>query len=66
MRRRRARINRRVVLSEGALALAPGDRASRGSIVESLGCVVDDALTEIERLPGRHLYFLDDHLVVRP
>lgn len=23
---------------------------------------VDDALTEIERLPGRHLYFLDDHL----
>src|SRR5262249_52065231 len=23
---------------------------------------VDDALREIERLPGRHLYFLDDHL----
>ncbi len=23
---------------------------------------VDDALIEIERLPGRHLYFLDDHL----
>jgi radical SAM superfamily enzyme YgiQ (UPF0313 family) len=23
---------------------------------------VDEALTEIERLPGRHLYFLDDHL----
>ncbi len=23
---------------------------------------VDHALTEIERLPGRHLYFLDDHL----
>ncbi|XHR28298.1 MAG: B12-binding domain-containing radical SAM protein [Chthoniobacteraceae bacterium] len=23
---------------------------------------VDDALGEIERLPGRHLYFLDDHL----
>ncbi|HKC63096.1 MAG TPA: radical SAM protein, partial [Pyrinomonadaceae bacterium] len=23
---------------------------------------VDDALVEIERLPGRHLYFLDDHL----
>lgn len=23
---------------------------------------VDDALTEIDRLPGRHLYFLDDHL----
>jgi radical SAM superfamily enzyme YgiQ (UPF0313 family) len=23
---------------------------------------VDDALTEIARLPGRHLYFLDDHL----
>ncbi|MFN8450483.1 MAG: hypothetical protein U0521_18335 [Anaerolineae bacterium] len=22
---------------------------------------VDDALAEIERLPGRHLYFLDDH-----
>jgi radical SAM superfamily enzyme YgiQ (UPF0313 family) len=25
--------------------------------------VVDDALDEIERLPGRHLYFLDDHLL---
>lgn len=25
--------------------------------------VVDDALAEIERLPGRHLYFLDDHLL---
>lgn len=24
---------------------------------------VDDALTEINRLPGRHLYFLDDHLL---
>ena len=23
---------------------------------------VDDALTEIDRLPGRHLYFLDDHV----
>jgi len=23
---------------------------------------VDDALTEIDRLPGKHLYFLDDHL----
>ena len=23
---------------------------------------MDDALAEIERLPGRHLYFLDDHL----
>lgn len=24
---------------------------------------VDEALVEIERLPGRHLYFLDDHLL---
>jgi radical SAM superfamily enzyme YgiQ (UPF0313 family) len=24
---------------------------------------VEDALAEIERLPGRHLYFLDDHLL---
>lgn len=24
---------------------------------------VDDALSEIDRLPGRHLYFLDDHLL---
>jgi radical SAM superfamily enzyme YgiQ (UPF0313 family) len=24
--------------------------------------IVDDALAEIARLPGRHLYFLDDHL----
>ncbi|MBI4789670.1 MAG: radical SAM protein, partial [Chloroflexi bacterium] len=27
---------------------------------------VDDALSEIERLPGRHLYFLDDHLLGNP
>jgi radical SAM superfamily enzyme YgiQ (UPF0313 family) len=25
--------------------------------------VVDDALAEINRLPGKHLYFLDDHLL---
>ena len=25
--------------------------------------IVDDALSEISRLPGRHLYFLDDHLL---
>jgi radical SAM superfamily enzyme YgiQ (UPF0313 family) len=25
--------------------------------------LVDQALSEIERLPGRHLYFLDDHLL---
>jgi radical SAM superfamily enzyme YgiQ (UPF0313 family) len=27
---------------------------------------VDDALAEIARLPGRHLYFLDDHLLGNP
>ncbi|MGE5815480.1 MAG: B12-binding domain-containing radical SAM protein [Acidobacteriota bacterium] len=27
---------------------------------------VDDALAEISRLPGRHLYFLDDHLLGSP
>src|SRR6202165_1811388 len=27
---------------------------------------VDDALAEIDRLPGRHLYFLDDHLCGNP
>jgi radical SAM superfamily enzyme YgiQ (UPF0313 family) len=27
---------------------------------------VDEALAEIERLPGRHLYFLDDHLFGSP
>jgi radical SAM superfamily enzyme YgiQ (UPF0313 family) len=27
---------------------------------------VDDALSEISRLPGRHLYFLDDHLLGDP
>jgi radical SAM superfamily enzyme YgiQ (UPF0313 family) len=27
---------------------------------------VDAALAEIDRLPGRHLYFLDDHLFGRP
>ena len=28
--------------------------------------LVDDALAEIDRLPGRHLYFLDDHLLGNP
>jgi radical SAM superfamily enzyme YgiQ (UPF0313 family) len=28
--------------------------------------VVDDALAEIEALPGRHVYFLDDHLFGNP
>jgi radical SAM superfamily enzyme YgiQ (UPF0313 family) len=28
--------------------------------------LVDDALAEISRLPGRHLYFLDDHLFGNP
>jgi radical SAM superfamily enzyme YgiQ (UPF0313 family) len=27
---------------------------------------VDDALAEIQQLPGRHLYFLDDHLFANP
>lgn len=27
---------------------------------------VDDALAEISRLPGKHLYFLDDHLLGNP
>lgn len=27
---------------------------------------VDKALTEIERMPGRHVYFLDDHLFGQP
>jgi radical SAM superfamily enzyme YgiQ (UPF0313 family) len=27
---------------------------------------VDDALSEIDRLPGKHLYFLDDHLLGDP
>lgn len=27
---------------------------------------VDDAIAEIDRLPGRHLYFLDDHLLGHP
>src|SRR3990172_2410802 len=27
---------------------------------------VDAALAEIDRLPGRHLYFLDDHLLGNP
>lgn len=28
--------------------------------------LVDDALAEIDRLPGKHLYFLDDHLLGHP
>src|SRR5712692_2310233 len=28
--------------------------------------LIDDALAEIDRLPGRHLYFLDDHLFGNP
>jgi radical SAM superfamily enzyme YgiQ (UPF0313 family) len=33
-------------------------RGGRGFYTQA----VDDALAEIDRLPGRHLYFLDDHL----
>ncbi len=28
--------------------------------------MVDEALAEIDRLPGRHVYFLDDHLLGKP
>jgi len=34
-------------------------RGGRSSYTQT----VDDALAEIDRLPGRHLYFLDDHLL---
>jgi radical SAM superfamily enzyme YgiQ (UPF0313 family) len=37
-------------------------KGGRGFYVQA----VDDALAEIERLPGRHLYFLDDHLFGDP
>ena len=37
-------------------------RAARSFYVQA----VDAALAEIERLPGRHLYFLDDHLFGDP
>lgn len=37
-------------------------KGGRGFYVQD----VDDALAEIERLPGRHLYFLDDHLFGNP
>jgi radical SAM superfamily enzyme YgiQ (UPF0313 family) len=37
-------------------------KGGRGFYTQS----VDDALAEIERLPGRHLYFLDDHLFGNP
>ena len=36
----------------------PSSRAAKAFYTQA----VDDALAEIERLPGRHLYFLDDHL----
>ena len=28
--------------------------------------LVDEILTEIDSLPGKHLYFLDDHLLGNP
>ncbi len=28
--------------------------------------IIDDALSEIDRLPGKHLYFLDDHILGSP
>src|SRR5437868_3817963 len=37
-------------------------RGGRGFYTQS----VDAALAEIDRLPGRHLYFLDDHLFGNP
>ena len=36
----------------------PSSRAARRFYTQT----VDAALAEIDRLPGRHLYFLDDHL----
>ena len=39
----------------------PSSRAGKSFYTQQ----VDDALAEIERLPGRHLYFLDDHLLRR-
>ena len=40
--------------------------ASSRAGARSTRSVVDDALAEIARLPGRHLYFLDDHLFGNP
>src|SRR3954451_17817599 len=36
------------------------------SLPDEAAAHADDALAEIERLPGHHLYFLDDHLFGHP
>ena len=70
---RRDLINRRLTTSSRTRLSSPADaRSTAISATRTRSSPagasfytqrVDDALAEIERLPGRHLYFLDDHLL---
>jgi radical SAM superfamily enzyme YgiQ (UPF0313 family) len=68
---RRDLINRRLYLVPNSIVVSRGCphscdfcykeaffKGGRGFYTQT----IDDALAEIDRLPGRHLYFLDDHL----
>ena len=58
----RAELDRRLARLPARLRLLLQGRLLRRRPVASTSQAVDEALAEIERLPGRHLYFLDDHL----
>lgn len=68
---RRDLINRRLYLVPNSIVVSRGcphhcDFCYKDAFFEGgksfYTQTVDDALSEINRLPGRHLYFLDDHL----
>ena len=61
----RAQLHRRHARLPAALRLLLQGRVLRGGR-SFYTQRVDDALAEIARLPGRHLYFLDDHLLGDP
>jgi radical SAM superfamily enzyme YgiQ (UPF0313 family) len=72
---RRDLIKRRLYLAPNTIVVSRGcphscDFCYKDSFFQK-GCsyytqTVDEALAEIERLPGRHLFFLDDHLFANP
>ncbi len=72
---RRDLINRRLYLAPNTLVVSRGcphscDFCYKDAFFQNGRSYytqpVDEALAEIERLPGRHLFFLDDHLFADP
>ena len=59
----RAELDRRHARLPAALRLLLQGRVLRRAAARSTRSASTTALAEIDRLPGRHLYFLDDHLL---